>query len=1079
MSVVSPNTFAEIKQGIDQVIIARRNPDTGLFPASTAVNEHGDYSDAWVRDNLYTLVSIFGLHQHFSHQTEGAADAAYYGGIVVQAMRGLLLAMMKQSHKVERFKNTHDPMDALHAKYDTATGDVVVGDDQWGHLQVDATSLFLLSLAQMSSAGLTIIESVEERDFAQNLIYYIAKGYQVPDFGIWERGNKINNGTRELHASSIGMVKSALVAMHSTPFYMLDSEIPHYFYVNDDEIARCRMTLDQLLPRESLSKEVDAACLSIIGFPAFAVESEALLDKTAHKIRRSLLGPYGCKRFLLDGHQTPLEDKHRLHYNAQELKNFEDIECEWPLFLTYEYVTALLRAQPTVAQDYKRRIESTLVMQEGYALLPELYQLQSHQLAAEKKQPGSQPRNPNANLPLVWAQSLYYLGLLLDGGWLSADDVDPVGMRNQTPKNEKVLLNIVVIAETQAVRDTLSTLGILADTLDSMAPAKCISASQFGLLHRGVGANEGLSLSGAPNDIPRPMETAIAYRCHDTNYLIQSNIQNADSYLSYDVELMFENLRSDWQYIARHWRSDRSPMSVIWVTEAHVADHNSAALAGFVTALNRGAGGPVLLNAVSVNDAMSQGIVKAITLPTDVNASPIVAMPPPQWQLPFDVAKTQPLAESVLSFLEPMQSEAALVARLFETQNLFEQLDAIEQLLVTCELDQPLDVPNHSMSLRDLIDEMYHRATENRLWRIVRKSAALLDRYFSGMETAVAEILARQKILYAGRSFDALGQISHPMGNADLIDILKKNTGYDPREGVINQEIIVYLAMMLRFDPHAFSGIVTLRTGQILQLILSRLARNNDLGAPEAFDRLCDMSPSQLQKQVRRVVFNFEHYSEKLIASEGLQVERNVQPAGQAPSAIKILDSSESKLGDAADWFQWREIQGLMPRLNEAFYLGLWHLLERSRGLVLGNRFDRKTRMNSDTVLGSMTPGEGQFVHLFEKMLNQIQSPSYRQMTIEALYGMMQFLIWNTEMSLRSYLTVEVILGYAVRLNWLKHNPDDSDRYNDVRGKAWRQFYLETPDTVTERVGDAMAFLIASGQDQALDDDNDDASSIH
>ena len=36
---------------------------------------------------------------------------------------GLLIAMMRQSAKVERFKQTQDPLDALHAKYDTGTGD--------------------------------------------------------------------------------------------------------------------------------------------------------------------------------------------------------------------------------------------------------------------------------------------------------------------------------------------------------------------------------------------------------------------------------------------------------------------------------------------------------------------------------------------------------------------------------------------------------------------------------------------------------------------------------------------------------------------------------------------------------------------------------------------------------------------------------------------------------------------------------------------------------------------------------------------------------------------------------------------
>lgn len=51
-------------------------------------------------------------------------------------MRGLLFSMMRQSHKVEQFKQTQSLEHSLHAKYNTSTGETVVGDFEWGHLQV-------------------------------------------------------------------------------------------------------------------------------------------------------------------------------------------------------------------------------------------------------------------------------------------------------------------------------------------------------------------------------------------------------------------------------------------------------------------------------------------------------------------------------------------------------------------------------------------------------------------------------------------------------------------------------------------------------------------------------------------------------------------------------------------------------------------------------------------------------------------------------------------------------------------------------------------------------------------------------
>lgn len=61
--------------------------------------------------------------------------------------------LLVQVDKVEDFKYSQSPKDCLHAKYNTCTCATVVGDDQWGHLQLDATSLYLLMLAQMTASG--------------------------------------------------------------------------------------------------------------------------------------------------------------------------------------------------------------------------------------------------------------------------------------------------------------------------------------------------------------------------------------------------------------------------------------------------------------------------------------------------------------------------------------------------------------------------------------------------------------------------------------------------------------------------------------------------------------------------------------------------------------------------------------------------------------------------------------------------------------------------------------------------------------------------------------------------------------
>lgn len=72
------------------------------------------------------------------------------------------MAMMQQKEKVEKFKSSQNPHDALHAKYNSTNGQTVVGDTEWGHLQIDAISLYLLILAQMIASGLQIVFNLDE-----------------------------------------------------------------------------------------------------------------------------------------------------------------------------------------------------------------------------------------------------------------------------------------------------------------------------------------------------------------------------------------------------------------------------------------------------------------------------------------------------------------------------------------------------------------------------------------------------------------------------------------------------------------------------------------------------------------------------------------------------------------------------------------------------------------------------------------------------------------------------------------------------------------------------------------------------
>lgn len=102
---------------ISDIILSRQNAATGLIPASVAVTTHGDYRDAWVRDNVYSILAVWGLALAYRRIDDNEGRAYELEHSTVKCMRGLLFSMMRQADKVESFKNSQSLEHSLHAKY--------------------------------------------------------------------------------------------------------------------------------------------------------------------------------------------------------------------------------------------------------------------------------------------------------------------------------------------------------------------------------------------------------------------------------------------------------------------------------------------------------------------------------------------------------------------------------------------------------------------------------------------------------------------------------------------------------------------------------------------------------------------------------------------------------------------------------------------------------------------------------------------------------------------------------------------------------------------------------------------------
>jgi phosphorylase kinase alpha/beta subunit len=1047
---------------VSDVILSRQNPITGLLPASTAVTAHGDYTDAWVRDNVYSILAAWGLGLAYRRLDESDGRTVLLEQCVVKLMRGLLMAMMRQSAKVERFKQTQDPLDALHAKYDTARGEPVVGDDEWGHLQLDATSLFLLMLAQMTASGLRIVFTLDEVNFVQNLVHYIGRAYRTPDFGIWERGNKINHGIAEVNSSSVGMAKAALEAMNGFNLFGSGGGQASVVHVVADEVARARITLESNLPAESLSKEVDAATLSVVGYPAFAVEDEELVAQTVNDVVSKLEGKYGCKRFLRDGHQTLIEDPNRLHYEPAELLQFEHIECEWPLFFTYLLLYYQFCGDEARAREYREKLQGLLIERDGDLLLPELYRVPLASIDAERATPSSQLREPNENVPLVWAQSLYILGALIQDGLLDVSEIDPLGRRLRVGRQRGRRVQFALLADSPSIKLRLEEKGIRAETRREVSPVLIQPATHLAEAYCQLGRNPRLGLTGRPLRHLRGLATSIAYTFEGRRMLFQPQFMNQhDFYLTLDNAMLVERLKMELAYVSKQWDAVGSPLVVLVVNDRMLSAEGSAALLNFMEQCREGSVGGTPVQLGRVADFLPTAgreridVLHGYEFPEGIGEEedrPCFAL------LPLTSSDAQAQSDEPDAVDYEALDDAGLIELLTSRAELQLQLDALIELEWRHGLDfdsSLRDMEGRPALVRDLLEEVYMRACELRCWRLIRLSAALLGKHDIDLEGAATDIVVRQKALSVSRSYSRHSTLRRPMGADSILKAIRKFNPDDPRAQILTQELILNLGLLLRSHPELFTNMTLIRTGQLLQLMAAALQREKRLSISHAMNELMDMAPHELARSIREVLAHYQDARDSLLQLELMHVTSD----SSGMVTVRFDDSIDPDTGDAANWHEWRSIQGSVGRYIEGFFEGVWDIVNQSLGLVIGDQWNPKLRLDHH-LCADMTRGEKLFKDRVEHILNKAPAPDSQQLYVEALQVLMVVMWKNPALRIADTLYLDVIIGHAVRLAWEQRHPQQVLAYDRFRDSAWNEFYRYPPSVVANHLVDALAFLL-------------------
>ena len=341
---------------------------------------------------------------------------------------------------------------------------------------------------------------------------------------------------------------------------------------------------------------------------------------------------------------------------------------------------------------------------------------------------------------------------------------------------------------------------------------------------------------------------------------------------------------------------------------------------------------------------------------------------------------------------------------------------------------------------------------------MVRRASALLGKVDADLSDAVSAILVCQKTIFVGRAYSADSLITQPLPTAELLNKINTFCRDDIRDSVLTQELLIYLGLLIKAQPALFADLIMVRVSYLIVLLTSALAYEQQITQDEAYDRLMHLAPSEIQHRLVQVLAQYQDMQVILAQLEALHAEASATTLTWSPD-----QTLEALPTPPQGWHAWRQYHGILNRTTTDFYSHVWQLFQASRGIVIGDKFERRNRLESRTVLSDMTPGEADFALRIEHLLNKIPAPEYRQLNLEALRVLAGITEQNQALRIDDYIVLDVLIGHAVRLAYLHRYPEREPTYSEYKSAAWNAFYALPPISTTDYLAHAFLYLLNFG----------------
>ncbi len=198
--------------------------------------------------------------------------------------------------------------------------------------------------------------------------------------------------------------------------------------------------------------------------------------------------------------------------------------------------------------------------------------------------------------------------------------------------------------------------------------------------------------------------------------------------------------------------------------------------------------------------------------------------------------------------------------------------------------------------------------------------------------------------------------IKNPIPNEQIYQLIKQVCDKDVSMIMITQELLIYLGLFVSIEPQLFEGMIRLRLGLIVQIMIGELERTLNCSVEEATDHLLNLSPFELKTLLHMIISGKELgvtsiYSSKFTSSEEnkkdlerryLKDELKQGHSMKQPILITFDDNenedgADSSLDKHGQWIRRRRLDGSLNRVPIGFYSKVWMALERCQGIQIYN----------------------------------------------------------------------------------------------------------------------------------------------